>query len=125
MAIERYKGTIVIAEDASELIDINTINDGCNLMNQAAKKLEEITAKIVFLQEKCNRNTLSINNTNLENVIKQYEQNTRSFYKYIYNLSNQIQTTSTRIKNRKQVILNEEAKQLEKQKRKKSKKRNK
>ena len=115
MAVERYLGTYISAEDASKLIDIYTINDGVRMMRESSDKLETLAKKINLLAEYCNRDALSANGANMEEMVTEYERHTRDFAIYLQDLASALQTTSQRIFNRKQIIMNEEAKKLDKQ----------
>ena len=114
MAIERYIGTFVSADDATKIIDMYTINDGCRMMKEAADKLERLTKKIRLLKEACGKETFSISGTDMEEMIGTYENNTLKFSSYLSDLSDSIIATTLRVVNRKQILLNEEAKRLDK-----------
>lgn len=113
MAIEIYRGKYVTGDSAREYIDIDTINDGCKLMKSASEKLDIIQKKIDYLKEFCSKEALYIQGESLEEKINSYEKNVNNFSGYIDDLSNTIEATALRVFNRKQVILNEDAKRLD------------
>ena len=115
MAIEKFRGKYIVGENASKYIDMDTIHDGCRMMRTAAEKLAMIYKKIDHLRDVCSRDALSVQGENLENRIEAYENQINDFSLYIEDLSNVIEDTTLRVFNRKQVILNEEAKRLDEQ----------
>ena len=115
MAIEKYQGKYVVAEDALKVIDMPTINSGCRMLKDAAEKLDNLSKKIEVLKDLINRDTLSISDSNMEAIIEEYGKRTRDFSLYINDLSETVNTTTQRVVNRKQVIFNEEAKRLDEQ----------
>ncbi|MBR4693255.1 MAG: hypothetical protein IKQ06_05100 [Bacilli bacterium] len=115
MAIEKYQGKYVIAEDALKVIDMPTINNGCRMLKDASEKLENLSKKIEVLKDLINRDSLSVSDSNMEAIIEEYEKRTRDFSLYINDLSETVNTTTQRVVNRKQVIFNEEAKRLDEQ----------
>ena len=115
MAIEKYQGKYVVAEDALKVIDMPTINSGCRMLKDASEKLDNLSKKIEVLKDLINRDTLSISDSNMEAIIEEYGKRTRDFSLYINDLSETVNTTTQRVVNRKQVIFNEEAKRLDEQ----------
>ena len=111
MAIERFQGKYITAEDATRTIDVPTIYDGCKMMKSAADKLDVLTKKIDVLRETYNRDAFSVS----EEIVEEYEKRTNNFSLYINDLAEMIEKTTTRVANRKQIILNEEAKRLDEQ----------
>lgn len=113
MAIERYQGKYVSADDALKAIDMPTINDGCRMLKDAAERLNMLTKKIDLLGETYNRDAISVSGDNMEEVVAEYERNTTEFYNYIFDLADMLEQTTQRVVNRRQTILNEVAKQLD------------
>ena len=109
MAIERYYGKKIIAEDANDYIDGITITDGCNSLMEAARMLSDIVNKIQELKEDCSSTNLSIQGNSMEPIIEAYEKSTMDFANYISSLADNLSATTQRVVNRKQVMLNEEA----------------
>ncbi len=110
MAVEMFQGQYISAESATKYIDYQTISDGCRMLDDAADKLARIARKIDQLKENCNRDTLSIQGSNMEDYIEFYEKNTNDFSVYISELSDTVMQTLERVYNRKQIVLNEAAK---------------
>ena len=110
MAVEMFRGKYVNAESATNYIDINSISEGCQMMKDAADKLNDISKKIDLLKEICNKEALSVQGVSMEDIIEMYEKNTKDMSLYISELSDTVLSTTQRVVNRKQIILNEAAK---------------
>ncbi len=115
MAIDIYKGTIVTAQDAHEMIDASTILSGCSSMKDVSQKLNDISFKIGTLQSLCTKENLSIDGVGFDEKIGEYQKSVQNFSLYLDDLASSITTTCEKVLNRKQVILNEEAKRQEKE----------
>ena len=113
MAVEVFKGKFVTASDASQFIDIETIMSGCSSLKQVSEKLDSTSAKIDRLRELCSKDALSIDEVGCDEAIEVYEKNIKDFSLYIDDLASTIRESTQRVVNRKQVMLNEEAKRLE------------
>ncbi len=115
MKIDLYHGLSVTAKDANEFIDLDTVLKGCTMMSEAADLIKDIVEKIKKLKETCNADTLSVEGQTMEDKIELFENDTNQFYLYISNLVSSIQSTTLREFNKKQTILNEEAKKIDMQ----------
>ena len=113
MAIEIYRGKYISADDATKVIDMPTINDGCRMLKDASDRLERLTKKIDLLRETCSKEAISIDGSSMEELIEHYEKLTNDFSLYISDLSDALSKTTQRVVNRKQTILNEEARRLD------------
>ena len=110
MAVELFQGKYITADDASRYIDVQTISDGCKMLNDAAQRLAKIAKKIDNLKETLDKQTLSVQGDSMEDIIEFYEKNTNDFSVYINELSTTIMEATQRVMNRKQLLLNEDAK---------------
>ena len=110
MAIERYVGRYVTAEDANDYIDGNTIRSACNLLQDAARKLSSIATACQELRDDLSARNLCIQGTSMEPMIEAYEKSTMDFANAIYELSDSLSATTQKALNNKQIRLNEEAK---------------
>lgn len=113
MAVERFHGKYIYGENARQYIDIDTINDACRIMKEASNKLNAISEKIDRLRELCSKDALSVDGEGMDERIEAYENFMNDFSLYIDDLSNTIRDTTQRVFNRKQIILNEEAKRMD------------
>lgn len=109
MDIEIYKGKYVTAEDANNYIDSYTISSGCSMLSEGASKLSDMVSKLQVLKEDCSSSNLSVQGSSMEPSIDSYIKYTMDFANSIANLSENIQNATRRVLNRKQVLLNEEA----------------
>ena len=110
MAVERYRGRYVTAEDAHDYIDQGTISAGCSQMVDAAQQLSNIAQKIEQLKEICNQEALSVQGVSLQGIIGSYGSDTSQFSGSMSGLSGQIEAATDKALNLRQTILNEEAK---------------
>lgn len=113
MAIERYHGKYVSANTARQYIDIDSIQQGCRMMDLSSEKLKDISRKIELLKEICSKDALAFEGKGIEDKIENYRAKISDFSQYIDNLSRNISSSSLRVYNRRQVILNEESKRLD------------
>ena len=109
MAIEKYVGQYVTAEDANEYIDGNTILNSCNLLQDAARKLSDIATACQELKEYLSSANLCIQGTSMEPMIEAYEKSTMDFANTISALADTLNATTQNTLNKKQIQLNEEA----------------
>ena len=109
MAIEKYVGQYVTAEDANEYIDGYTILNSCNLLQDAARKLSDIATACQELKEYLSSANLCIQGTSMEPMIEAYEKSTMDFANTISALADTLNATTQNILNKKQIQLNEEA----------------
>ena len=72
MVTNIYKGKYVSADDATNLIDIATIKEGCKTIKEASEQLKKITKKITQLEEICNKETLSFDGLSMEETVEAY-----------------------------------------------------
>ena len=115
MAVEKFHGKYVTATDALSVVDMPTIDEGCQMLREASEKLNKLSDKINALKDMCDRDALSIGGENMEALIEEYERRTKDFSLYINDLSETLQNTTQRVFNRKQTIFNDEARKLEKE----------
>lgn len=109
MAIERYVGRFVTAEDANDYIDGYTIGNGCNLLIEASRKLSDIATALQELKEDLSSTNLSVQGSSMEPIIEEYEKNTMDFANALSALVDNISATTQNVINNKQIRLNEEA----------------
>ena len=83
MAIEKYVGQYVTAEDANEYIDGNTILNSCNLLQDAARKLSDIATACQELKEYLSSANLCIQGTSMEPMIEAYEKASNKKIDYV------------------------------------------
>ncbi|MBQ8132683.1 MAG: hypothetical protein IJ193_09345 [Bacilli bacterium] len=115
MDIEIYKGKYVTAEDANNYIDSYTITSGCSMLNDGASKLSDMVTKLQVLKEDCSSSNLSVQGSSMEPIIEAYIKSTMDFAKSISELADTLHNTTRRVLNRKQVLLNEEARAKDEQ----------
>ena len=111
MAIEIYRGEYVTAEDASKLIDTNSLKKQCDLLNEAAQQLDAIARKVQELRSICNKNAISVNEYSMEKEIDSYKKQITNLSSYLRKLSANLINAAQKVINRNQVIFNEKAKE--------------
>ena len=113
MAIEVYHGKYVVAEDATQIMDVETIREDCKKIKDVSEKLDSISEKIKQLKLNCSKDVLSVRGVDLEDRFGDYEKDVKDFSLYLSDLSDTISAAMQRVLNRKQVIFNEEAKRMD------------
>ena len=119
MVTNIYKGKYVSAEDATNLIDVPTIKEGCKTIKEASEQLKKLTKKITQLEEICNKETLSFDGLSMEETIEAYKVEILFFSNYLKDLAETIETTTQKGINKQQGIYNERAKNAESKEQKK------
>ncbi len=119
MVTNIYKGKYVSADDATNLIDIATIKEGCKTIKEASEQLKKITKKITQLEEICNKETLSFDGLSMEETVEAYKVEILFFSNYLKDLAETIETTAQKVLNKQQGIYNERAKNAESKEQKK------
>lgn len=119
MVTNIYKGKYVSAEDATNLIDVPTIKEGCKTIKEASEQLKKLTKKITQLEEICNKETLSFDGLSMEETIEAYKVEILFFSNYLKDLAETIETTTQKVINKQQGIYNERAKNAESKEQKK------
>ena len=109
MAIERYVGRFITAEDANDYIDGYTISSGCEMLIEATHKLSDIATALQELKEDLSSTNLSVEGSSMEPIIEEYEKNTMDFANTLSALVDNISATTQNVINNKQIRLNEEA----------------
>ena len=115
MAVEKYQGKYVNAQDASNVIDMVSILDGCRMLKEASGQLSTLAKKINQVKDYYNRDTLSINSKDMEDYVDYHEKNTKDFSLYLTDLAETLTNTTQRVYNRKQMQFNDEARLLDEQ----------
>ena len=113
MAVEVYRGQYVTAEEAVKYIDLYTINDSCRNFNAVIDKLKDISSRIRELKEMGGVETVSIGGKTFEEPVIQYEKAVNDLALYLAELSNTLINEGFKALNRKQTLLNEEARQAD------------
>ncbi len=113
MAVEIFSGQYITADDATKYIDLYTINDSCRNFNAAVERLNDIAKEIVELREMGGADTLFVGGRTLEPQVEQFEQSVRDLALYLSELANNLINDGIKALNRKQTILNDEARQIE------------
>ena len=119
MVTNIYKGKYVSADDATNLLDIATIKEGCKTIKEASEQLKKITKKITQLEEICNKETLSFDGLSMEETVEAYKVEILFFSNYLKDLAETIETTAQKVLNKQQGIYNERAKNAESKEQKK------
>lgn len=115
MAIEKYQGKYVIAEDALNVIDMPNIQAGCKMIKDVSQQLSVLAKKVNLLKDYYNSDNLSIDSVDMEQFVDDHEKRMRDFSLYLSDLSETIMNTTQRVINRKQFAFNEEARILDEQ----------
>ena len=113
MAVEVYRGQYVTAEEAVKYIDLYTISDSCRNFNAVIDKLKDISSRIRELKEMGGVETVSIGGKTFEEPVIQYEKAVNDLALYLAELSNTLINEGFKALNRKQTLLNEEARQAD------------
>ena len=113
MAVERFKGTYVEAEDAKLYIDITTIEEGCNELLHQAESMNYTSDDIHVASEHVTKEDLSIQGINMEEDVVNVEENFKVTANELEDYAHTILESAYKALDDKQIELNEEAKKLD------------
>lgn len=101
----------------SQIIDLDSINKGCNKLQEAAKKLMECGTKVANISEICDTNALSANGKSMVPVIQEDGNEIAIIGEQLSQYASNLQTAASSVYRSQR---NEYATYLEEQKRKNS-----
>ncbi len=113
MAVERFKGMYVEAEDARFFIDILTIEEGCNELLHEAESMTYTGDDIHVASEHCTKEDLSIQGINMEEDVINAGENFKITASDLEEYAHTLLEAAYRALDDKQIELNEEARKLE------------
>lgn len=116
MAVIRYIGKYVNAEDAITSFDYTEIETAINNIKDGVEKLEKATKRMQDAESYYTKETFSINGETFDDKISQCANCFLSTAEYMSDLAEQIKVARLKALNRKQVLLNDEAKILDQEK---------
>jgi len=116
MPVIRYRGKYVNAEDAINSFDYAEIDTAINNLKEGVAKLEQAAKRMQEAENYYTKETFSINGKTFDNKIEQCANNFLSTAQYMDDLVYLIMAARLKALNRKQVLLNNEARILDQQK---------
>jgi len=111
MAVEIYQGTYVSAESAANYIDITTITQGINMLGQAAEEYAEIGSSLIGVSGNFTSEVLSVQGTTMQNSIENCGSSITDIKEKLTNIGNNILEATQKALDKKQLELNEIAKE--------------
>lgn len=109
MAVIKYIGKYVNAEDAIVCFDYLDIETAIKNIKEGAEKLEEAAKRLKNAESYYTKETFSINGETFDNRIERCSNYFLSTAEYMEELADQVLNARLRAFNRKQVELNDEA----------------
>ena len=109
MAVEKYVGRYVTAEDASQYIDSVTVIKAFEKIKSASAKLKNAEKKVGEAKFYCTKNHLSIEGNNMEDDIEICEEDYKDAVMYMDTFSDTIKTALQKALDKRQIQLNTEA----------------
>ena len=114
MAVEIYEGTHVTAEPATNYIDVNTIYHACKIIKDASTRLERTSKKIINAKDYCTKEALFMLGESFEEPIEFCGKDFYDISDYIHDFADTILEATAKALDKKQLILNDEAREKEK-----------
>ena len=113
MAVIRYIGKYINAEDAILSFDYLEIENAIKNIKEGVEKLEQAAKRLRNAENYYNKETFSINGETFDNKIENCANHFSSTAKYMEELTELVKSARLKAYNRKQVQLNDEARNLD------------
>lgn len=111
MSVEIYQGTYVSAESASNYIDVATITEGIRMLEQAANEYAEFGSKLMEISGSFTNEVLSVQGATMQNSIENCSSSITSVKDQLANIGNSIIEALQKALDKKQMELNEIARE--------------
>lgn len=116
MAVIKYIGKYVNAEDAIASFDYLEIENALKNLKEGAQKLEEAAKRMRNAESYYTKETFSINGETFDDKIERCSNYFMSTAEYMEELAELVRNARIKAFNRKQVLLNDEARTLDQEK---------
>lgn len=116
MAVIKYIGKYVNAEDATTSFDYLEIETALNNIKEGAKRLEDAAKRMRNAESYYTKETFSINGETFDDKIERCSNYFMSTADYMEELAELVRNARLKAFNRKQVLLNDEARALDQEK---------
>ena len=113
MAVIRYIGKYINAEDAILSFDYLEIENAIKNIKEGVEKLEQAAKRLRNAENYYTKETFSINGETFDNKIENCANHFSSTAKYMEELTELVKSARLKAYNRKQVQLNDEARNLD------------
>lgn len=113
MAVEIYKGIKSVAEDANNYIDAQSIINCCNSFNDVSEDLINLSNTLSNIANNCSKDKISISGKEYQSEIENCSKHIDCAHKYIQNYIEEILKATQVALDKKQMELNEIAKEKE------------
>lgn len=111
MAVEIYQGTYVSAESAANYIDVATITEGINMLGQAADEYAGIGSSLIEVSGNFTNEVLSVQGATMQNSIENCGSTITDVKEKLIDIGNNILEATQKALDKKQLELNEIAKE--------------